>query len=296
VGADRRLLLVHAHPDDETINHGATMARYVAQGAAVTLVTCTRGEEGEIIPPELAHLAAEGRLADHRGAELARAMSVLGVRDHRFLGEPDVAFADSGMAYDSRGHVVAAARHRPDAFALVPVDHAAALLAAVLREVRPQVVVTYEPGGGYGHPDHIQAHRVTMRAVDRAVSADQRLPGWAVPKVYWAVLPRSARGAVPAGGAAANPFSPPDPSVTPTMVVDDAEVTAAVDGRAFLAAKTSALRAHATQVQVRDGWFALSNGIGHPIGGVEYFRLVRGSPGGPRDAAGRESDLFGGLD
>ncbi len=94
-----RLLLVHAHPDDETINNGVTMAKYVAMGYGVTLVTCTRGEEGEILVPELEHLASgkEDALGPVREVELANAMKVLGVSDHRFLGSPSKSWRDSGM-------------------------------------------------------------------------------------------------------------------------------------------------------------------------------------------------------
>ena len=93
--SERRLLLVHAHPDDESINNGATMAKYVAEGAKVTLITCTKGEEGEVLVPELSHLAAthEDNLGEHRVKELAEAMAHLGVTDHRFLGR----YRDSGM-------------------------------------------------------------------------------------------------------------------------------------------------------------------------------------------------------
>src|SRR5438445_9134466 len=103
--AERRLLLVHAHPDDETINNGVTMARYVAEGAHVTLVTCTLGEEGEVLVPELAHLAADqtDELGPHRINELAAAMKELGVTDHRFLGAPGK-YRDTGMIYDENGH------------------------------------------------------------------------------------------------------------------------------------------------------------------------------------------------
>ena len=171
----RRLLLVHAHPDDETINHGATMARYAAEGAQVTLVTCTRGEQGEVIPAELAHLTGDA-LGTYRVGELAGAMAVLGVLDHRFLGDPQTpgrpagevlaaggqVFRDSGMAYDHDGGVVPSLDPPPGAFALVETEVAAEQLAAVILRERPQVVIGYEPGGGYGHPDHVQAHLVTM--------------------------------------------------------------------------------------------------------------------------------------
>src|ERR671928_2136605 len=178
--ADRRLLLVHAHPDDETIGNGATMARYAAEGAQVTLVTCTLGEEGEVLVPELAHLAADkdDTLGQHRIGELAAAMEALGVRDHRFLGGPG-RYRDSGM-------MGLPTNDRPDCFWQAELDEAAGHLVRVIREIRPQVLVTYDDNGGYGHPDHIQAHRVAMRAVDLAAERGHRID-----KVYWNRVPRS---------------------------------------------------------------------------------------------------------
>src|SRR5512135_2504470 len=159
---DRRLLLVHAHPDDETIGTGATMAKYAAEGARVTLVTCTRGEQGEIVAGDLAHHAsgAQDTLGEHRIDELAAACAALGVPDHRFLGGAG-RWRDSGMMGTS-------AKSRPDAFWNADLAEATGELVAVIRQVRPQVVVTYDERGGYGHPDHIRAHDVTMLAVDAA--------------------------------------------------------------------------------------------------------------------------------
>jgi N-acetyl-1-D-myo-inositol-2-amino-2-deoxy-alpha-D-glucopyranoside deacetylase len=302
----RRMLLVHAHPDDETINNGATMARYAADGAAVTLVTCTRGEQGEILVAELAHLAADAGdgLGAHRETELAAAMAALGVRDHRFLGaadhgRPARVYRDSGMAYAPDGAVIPAADPRPDAFALAEVDEAAGRLADVVRELRPQVLVTYEPGGGYGHPDHVQAHRVAMRAVELAGAVDGAGgPAWAVPKVYWVVLPermvRQALRELAATGA--NPFEGrPADGPLPSMIVPDELVTTCIDGAAYTTHKADAMRAHATQITVDGSFFALSNGVGQPLTGLEFYRLVSGRPGGPFDAEGRETDLFAGL-
>jgi N-acetyl-1-D-myo-inositol-2-amino-2-deoxy-alpha-D-glucopyranoside deacetylase len=164
------MLFVHAHPDDESIGTGATMAKYAAEGAAVTLVTCTLGELGEIIPPELAALAADrdDQLGGYRIGELDAACRALGVRDHRFLGGPG-RWRDSGM-------IGTPGNDDPRAFWQADVDEAARHLAAVIRAVRPQVMVTYDDDGFYGHPDHIQAHRVAWRAfrlaADPAVVTD----------------------------------------------------------------------------------------------------------------------------
>ena len=134
-----RLLLVHAHPDDETINNGATMAMYAALGAHVTLITCTRGEEGEVLVPELAHIAASDRdeLGAHREIELADAMKALGVTDFRFLGAPDISYRDSGM-------MDTPPNNRPDVFWQADLERASDDLVAIIDEVNPHVMITYE--------------------------------------------------------------------------------------------------------------------------------------------------------
>ena len=293
--ADRRLLLVHAHPDDESIGNGATMARYAEQGDQVTLVTCTLGEEGEVIGAELAHLAADrdDALGSHRIGELAAAMAALGVSDHRFLGGPG-RYRDSGMmGVDSN--------ERPDCFWQADLDEAAGHLVAVVREVRPQVLVTYDPDGGYGHPDHIQAHRVAMRAHELAADPAFRPelgPAHAIAKVYWNCMPRSVLEAGFAALRAAGrdiPFPGIASAEDVPGVVPDEQVTAAVDGSAQAGRKAAAMRAHATQIAVDGPFFALSNDLGQPLPAVEYYRLVHGRPG-PTGTDGLEADLFAGLD
>lgn len=290
----RRLLLVHAHPDDESINNGATMARYAAEGALVTLVTCTLGEEGEVIPPALAHLAADrdDTLGPYRRGELAAAMEALGVTDHRFLGGPG-RYRDSGM-------MGAEQNSRPGAFWSADVDEAAGHLVDVIREVRPQVLVTYDPEGGYGHPDHIQAHRVATRAAELAADAAYR-PGSAphtVAKVYWNRVPRSVAEKAFAGLRAEAPDAFPGIAAIEDVpgVADDTLVTTVIDGTGHAEAKAAAMRAHATQIAVQEPYFALSNDLGQPLFTVEYYELATGNPG-PSGApkAELEHDLFAGL-
>ncbi|MFG2717488.1 N-acetyl-1-D-myo-inositol-2-amino-2-deoxy-alpha-D-glucopyranoside deacetylase [Streptomyces sp. NPDC048416] len=288
----RRLLLVHAHPDDETINNGATMAKYAAEGVHVTLVTCTLGEEGEVIPPGLAHLASDrdGGLGAHRAGELAAAMKELGVTDHRFLGGTG-RFHDSGMMGVEQNH-------RAGAFWNTDVDAAAVSLVEVIRSVRPQVLITYDPDGGYGHPDHIQAHRVATRAAERAAEPGHR-PDLGEPhtiaKIYWNRVPRPVAERAFAELRAANPAFPGIAAIDDVPgVVDESKITTEIDGGAYAAAKSAAMRAHATQIAVDGPWFALSNDLGQPIFTTEYYQLAAGVSGAP--AGRREHDLFEGVD
>lgn len=286
----RRLLLVHAHPDDESINNGTTMAKYAAEGAQVTLVTCTRGEEGEVIPPDLAHLAPdrEDRLGPHRVGELAAAMKELGVTDHRFLGGPG-RFRDSGM-------MGAEQNRRDGAFWNTDVDDAAPYLVEIIRSVRPQVLVTYDPDGGYGHPDHIQAHRVAMRAAELAAEpAFRRDLGDAheIAKVYWNRVPRTVAEEAFARLRSSGAFPRVAAVDDVPGVVDDELITAEIGGADHAERKAAAMRAHATQIAVEGTFFALSNNLGQPIFATEYYQLVRGRPGAP--AGRREDDLFAGV-
>ncbi|GGT10130.1 1D-myo-inositol 2-acetamido-2-deoxy-alpha-D-glucopyranoside deacetylase [Streptomyces kurssanovii] len=288
---DRRLLLVHAHPDDESINNGATMALYAAAGAQVTLVTCTLGEEGEVIPDDLAHLAPdrEDRLGPYRAGELAAAMKELGVTDHRFLGGQGC-FRDSGMMGLEQNH-------REGAFWSADVDEAAAHLVEVVRSVRPQVLVTYDPDGGYGHPDHIQTHRVAMRAAALAAEPGFR-PDLGAPhsiaKIYWNRVPRSVAEEGFARLRAAGADFPGVAEIGDVPgVVDDAEITTEIDGTAYADRKAAAMRAHATQIVVDGPFFALSNELGQPLFATEYYQLVAGESGARHGE--REHDLFAGV-
>jgi len=300
--AEQRLLLVHAHPDDETIGNGATMARYAAEGRGVTLVTCTAGEQGEILVPELEHLAADrdDALGEHRRAELADAMRELGVSDHRFLGGFGT-YRDSGMKWHPEGHAVAADEIHPNAFWRADLTEAANHLVAVIREVRPQVLVTYDEFGGYGHPDHVQAHRVAMYAAQlAAVESYRRDLGEAhdVDKIYWSTMSeskmREGLRALRAKGDETT-FEGMDPEgPLPRIATPDEDITAAVDASEFIDRKMAAMAAHATQITTDGPFFALSNNEGAAAFGVEYYRLVKGRRG-PVGPDGWETDLFAGL-
>ncbi len=278
------------------------MAKYVAEGAGVTLVTCTAGEMGEILVPDLEHLAADrdDGLGDHRQTELAAAMKVLGVTDYRFLGGPG-AYRDSGMKWHDDGHAVAADDVHENAFWHADLTEAADHLVKVIREVRPQVLATYDQFGGYGHPDHIQAHRVAMYAVQLAAVPSYRLElgdPWDIAKVYWSAMSESRMRASlrelrDAGDTTTFEGMDPDGPL-PYFVSPDQFLAAGVDGTAYLEQKMDAMKAHATQITVDGPFFALSNKKGNSIWGTEFYRIVKGTPG-PAGADGLEADLFAGL-
>ncbi|NUS72351.1 MAG: N-acetyl-1-D-myo-inositol-2-amino-2-deoxy-alpha-D-glucopyranoside deacetylase [Corynebacteriales bacterium] len=283
----RRILFVHAHPDDESITTGATMARYAAAGDQVTLVTCTLGEEGEIHVPTYSQLAADqaDQLGGYRIAELASACAAMGVVDHRFLGGAGH-FRDSGM-------MGLPTNDNPRAFWQADVRAAGSMLAQIIDEVRPQVLVTYDPNGGYGHPDHIQTHRVSMAALDQAK--------WVVTKVYCPTVPRTIAqyGMERLANSAENPFAEAETIDELPFVVPDGQVSARIDAREFLAAKRAALAAHATQIPANSWLNVWADNFGADA--AEYFVLMRGylGPAGteerPKWTEDLESDLFAGI-
>jgi N-acetyl-1-D-myo-inositol-2-amino-2-deoxy-alpha-D-glucopyranoside deacetylase len=292
-----RLLFVHAHPDDESIANGATIAHYAARGAQVHVVTCTLGEEGEVIGDRWAQLAVDqaDQLGGYRIGELTAALHALGVSAPLFLGGPG-RWRDSGMAgtqpRDRRGS---------QRFSDADEREAVGALVAVIRELKPHVVVTYDPNGGYGHPDHIQAHVVTTAAVAAAGTGDYPGTPWTVPKFYWTVI---ARSAFRAGWAALGPEDlRPEWVIPPTdgdfgqLGYPDEEIDAVIDASDALPAKQAALAAHATQLTVGPTGraLALSNNLALPIVGQEHYILAAGVAG-ERDQRGWETDLLAGLD
>jgi N-acetyl-1-D-myo-inositol-2-amino-2-deoxy-alpha-D-glucopyranoside deacetylase len=290
----RRLLLVHAHPDDESIGTGATMAKYAAEGAGVTLVTCTLGELGEVIPPDLADLAwdRQNKLGEYRIGELDAACAELGVTDHRFLGGP-------GRWHDS-GMMGTPANEWEGSFWRAHVDVAAHVLLDVITEVRPQVMVTYDENGFYGHPDHIQAHRVAWRAFELADGLVSKFYATAIPKSVLAEAIKimgesNDAAAAPSDGGSSSGFLAVDSVDDLPFGVPDEQVTTEIDATGYLDAKLAAMRAHATQISVDSPFFALSDKVGRRALGLEYYTLLagpRGPGGGPH---GWEGDLFAGL-
>ena len=251
--SNKRALFVHAHPDDETINNGATMAKLVEEGVAVTLITCTRGEEGEVLVPDLAHLASHNQdnLGAHRELELAEAMRALGVTDHRFLGN----YRDSGM-------MDTAPNQNPNCFWRADIETAALELAKIIDELKPHVMVTYDEIGGYGHPDHIQTHRVAMRASEIA--------NWQIQKIYWNTMPKSiVKQGMDAMKAQGSDFFGAESVDELPFVKDDSLVTTMVHAPDQVEKKMAAMKAHATQITLDGPFFALSNNLGVQVFGDE---------------------------
>jgi N-acetyl-1-D-myo-inositol-2-amino-2-deoxy-alpha-D-glucopyranoside deacetylase len=286
VNASKRLLLVHAHPDDETINNGVTMAKYAAEGVQVTLVTCTRGEEGEVLVESLANLASsrDDKLGEHREIELKTAMGYLGIKDFRFLGSPNKKWRDSGM-------IGTAQNERKDVFWQADLTEAAQELVKIILEIKPQVLITYDEFGGYGHPDHIKAHQVAMLAAELASNQ-----GWKISKIYWNTMPKSViqmgidkmkevgSSFFGADSVEDLPFAKPDELVTSVIKAPD-----------YVEKKLEAMKAHETQISINGPFFALSNNLGLSVWADEYYTLVKGEKSKPFDESGREIDLFAGV-
>lgn len=314
-----RVLAVFAHPDDETLSAGGLLAR-LARTAQVHLVTSNRGERGEVIPTDIAHLEGDAAaLADLRMAELEAATAALGITEHTFFDQlpghtSPARYTDSGMRWDgaSRVRALPDPGAEPSAFSKADPERAALVLAAHVRRLRPQLVVTDEPDGGYGHPDHVHASTVTARAVRLAADPQAAVDGeaWSVPALTWIVRPVSAvreaaawvqqapgRPRLNALGRALQVLDADGEQ--PTIVVPDAQVDAVVDTTAVAEDLLAAMRAHRSQVQEATllapvnqaggagpgaqapgvlrpgtviGWFALSNDILQPIYGRTWLQ------------------------
>ncbi|PRZ43892.1 N-acetyl-1-D-myo-inositol-2-amino-2-deoxy-alpha-D-glucopyranoside deacetylase [Antricoccus suffuscus] len=290
--ANRRLISIHAHPDDESLNNGITLPKYAAEGAHTTLVTCTLGEEGEIVVPDLELLSVHhaDQLGGYRTGELAKACTALGVTEHHYLGGIG-RYRDSGMMGEPTNS-------DPRSFWQANLDEAASYLVPIIRRNRPQVMLAYNDFGGYGHPDHIKAHRVALRARELAAdSAYRREMGtpWQIAKVYFAGLPRTVlaeRIAVLAKAGVPDAFGVSDAGDAP-FAVDDKRITTVMEGVEYVDARLAAMRAHRSQLPADEPEFLLYDVLGPQAIDRDYFELAIGVPGG---ADRPESDLFAGLD
>jgi N-acetyl-1-D-myo-inositol-2-amino-2-deoxy-alpha-D-glucopyranoside deacetylase len=262
------LLLVHAHPDDEAISTGGAMMKAKGEGHRVVLVTSTRGEAGEIY--NMDEKATRPRLGEVRTKELETATKILGVDRLEFLD-----YRDSGM-------VGTPENEDPRSFHQAPLEEAAAKLAAILREERPDVVVTYDADGTYGHPDHIKAHLVTNAALDLL---DKE--GWRPSKLYYTGIPRSLM----------EKFMeqvPEEDRRNDTIRIigtPDELVTTRVDVSDFVDRKREAFAAHVTQNDPNSWFTTMADQMYRMAFGAEYYRLARGKPGGELP----EPDLFAGI-
>lgn len=290
------IVVVHAHPDDETIGNSGLLALARAEGIDVTVVTCTRGERGEVIPADLKHLEGDGpALAERREQEIGEAMTALGGVPHFFLDRivPGSArLEDSGMVWASdvsgapSAQAASSVPDVPEGALVAAGDEPARSLAKVLRDLRPALVITYEPDGGYGHPDHVRAHQLTMSAV--AEVSDEGL----APQVWWTVVPpevmRAANeelakrsdadresGIVPIG----SDFPLPSMATVMSRIPSGTPVVA-LDASGVAQQRARALASHSTQIMavelfddpgVAIGRYALSNRVWQPIYGTEYY-------------------------
>jgi mycothiol S-conjugate amidase len=280
----RRLLFVHAHPDDESSKGAATAARYVDEGAEVVLVTCTGGEAGEVLNDKAGLVSVED-LPGVRAAELAAAVEAIGFTRTHLLG-----FRDSGYHEDL-------ADVPEGTFAAVDVDVPARALAALLRAERPHVVVTYPEDGGYPHPDHIRVHATTVRAVELAGDAGAAVDGtpWSVPRVVaCTAFPMQRIVALHDAMLARTGESPftewiEKRSGTPRQELTD-PVAVQVDVGDWFERRDAALRAHVTQVDPDGFWFGVPRDIEREVFPYECYLAVRGvEPGAMLD------DLFDGI-
>jgi mycothiol conjugate amidase Mca len=281
------IMIVHAHPDDEAIGTGGVLAGYSAEGIRTVLVTATLGEEGEIVVPELNTPEVKARLAEVRREELNQAVAILGVTDLEILG-----YRDSGMVgTESNNH--------PDCFNMADPDEATGRLVRLVRAYRPQVLVSYNEVGGYGHPDHIACHKATVAAFDAAgdpARYPQAGPPWTPQKLYYTNSPRRqfqrAWEAMQARGLP-SPLEDPNFDIT-RFTVPDELITTAVDVGDYMQQKFEALLVHRTQIAVDGRFMTVPEDIRREMFSREYFTRVASRVVVP-PSDGYEDDLFAGL-
>jgi mycothiol conjugate amidase Mca len=280
------LMVVHAHPDDEAISTGGVFARYSDEGLHTILVTCTRGEEGEIVLPELNTEENHQRLALLRDVELAQAVELLGIKSFYQLG-----YRDSGM-------IGTPANNHPECFHMADIEQATGVLVALVRKERPDVLVSYNEQGGYGHPDHIKAHLITVAAFHAAGDAGRfpdKGPAWQPQKLYYTSFKRrvwlTAWEAMRERGLK-TPLDDPDFDMG-RFQNDDPRITTVVPVLPYLERKLEALRCHRTQISPDFPFFVIPDELRQEFAGHEYFIRVASHVDIPPGAI--EDDLFAGL-
>ncbi len=278
------LMAVHAHPDDEAIGTGGTFVRYKAEGVRTVLVTCTLGEEGEIVDQELDTPENRARLAEIRHAELTAAIKHLGI-DHLEL----LPYRDSGMAGTP-------SNQHPESFAQADLHAATGRMVQLVRQYRPQVLVTYNEHGGYGHPDHINAHTITVAAFDAAGDSQQYPDAgevWTPSKLYYISARRTMWLRAWTKMRERDLPSPLDAEDFDTSrFVDDPRITTTIAIRPYLAQKLAALREHRSQIRNDWLWLGVPEDVCSELLCTEYFVRVAARVPVPE---GEETDLFAGL-
>ncbi len=280
---ERRLLAVLAHPDDETFLCGGTLARYASESTRVSLICATRGEAGEISDPSLAR---PENLGEVREGELRAACRALGVQDLTILG-----YRDSGMeGAEDNDH--------PQAFRRADMDEIVGHVVRIVRRTRPQVLLTFDPNGGYGHPDHITVHTAAVEAFSAAANPnrypDQIIRGLQPhrpERLYYAVFPRSAVKSIHAAmreSGAVSDFLQLDPD---SMGVPDEEITTVLDVGRYVDRKRDAARCHRTQIEDGDPFEWLPEAVREDLLAREHFVRAEPPVDGPPDSG--ERDLFG---
>jgi N-acetyl-1-D-myo-inositol-2-amino-2-deoxy-alpha-D-glucopyranoside deacetylase len=286
--SDLTALFVHAHPDDECLSTGGVLARYAAEGIRTVLIIATGGEEGEIVAPELNTPENKACLREIRDVELACSVEHLKVDELLRLG-----YRDSGM-------VGTEANSHPESFHMADREQAAARLVALVRRYRPQVLVSYDENGGYGHPDHIACHLATVAAFAAAgdpLRYPEAGPPWAPSKLYYTSFPRTKvyrAWEIMRERGLPTPLDDPEFDIS-RFTVEDERVTTQVPVHAFLPQKRAAIACHITQISPDSPFLALPEDLAYDLFGFEYFIRVESRLPLPDAGAAPEDDLFAGL-
>lgn len=282
-----RMMAVHAHPDDESSKGAATMAKYVADGVDVMVVTCTGGEAGSVLNPAMDRPEVRENIHQIRREEMARAAKILGVR-HHWLG-----FVDSGLP---EGEPLPPLPE--GSFGVVPIEEPIRALVNVMREFRPHVVLTYDENGGYPHPDHIRTHEVSMAAFEAVADAGhypELGDPWQPLKLYYMHGFSRARmqafhDALTAAGLD-SPYAEWLGRWNPDRADVMERVTTRVDCGEYFEVRDEALKAHATQIDPNSRWFAVPLDMQRELWPTEEYELVRSLV----DSTLPEDDLFAGI-
>ena len=281
-------MFVHAHPDDESSKGAATMARYAKEGHRISVVTCTDGMAGDILNPAMDRPGVADRMAEIRADEMQRAIEILGITDHFWLGYPDSGYVEG---FEGDGSLLA-----DDAFYNVPLDHSTERLVALIRSTRPEVLVTYPPDGGYPHPDHIRTHQVSFAAYHAAADPEQ-YPGagdpWTVSKLYYmGAFNRSKVLALHEAMLDRGLESPYTGWLERWDPDEEDPTTTSVEIGDYLDQRNQALLAHATQIDPDSGWFKVPDELIRQFYPYDDFELAHHRV--PTTIP--ESSLFAGLD